>query len=95
MRFTFATMAVAALLVSACGGGGSAQPNAVTLSAGQSATLSSGETAMAPSGFTVKDANGSSYTVTGHLNTLNVSAGAVVTVSPTASGAADNAVVAK
>lgn len=94
MRFAFATLAIASF-VSGCGGGGTAKPNTVTLSAGQSATLSSGETVMAPSDFTVKDTNGSSYTVNGHRNTINMSAGAVVTVSASASGAADNAIVAK
>ena len=83
-----ATTLCAAL--AACGGEGS-DPD--TLSAGQSATIGHGQTLHVPSGTSI-DSNGSHITITGHQDTVHVSAGAVVTVQSDATGPADNLVIA-
>lgn len=94
MRTMFAVLS-AAILASGCGGGGAdSPPSNVTLAAGQSITMSAGEVAEAPSGVVVND-HGSSVTINGHQNTVNVSAGAVVSVPAGATGAADNKIIAK
>ena len=88
--------AICALTLSACGGGSDAASTPVTksLQAGQSLTLSAGQSVNVPAGTTV-NAGTSTINVLGHNNQVNTSAGAVVTVSATATGPADNVVTAK
>jgi hypothetical protein len=62
-----------------------------TLAPGQSIVLTSGETIMVPAG-TMVSLNGSTVTVTGDNNTINTSAGAVVSAPISATGSADNTV---
>jgi len=65
------------------------------LSAGQSVTLLADQTIYVPSGTTIRAPNGATVIIKGHLNNVNTSEGAVVSVSTSASGPADNTVVAK
>ena len=64
------------------------------LSPGQSITLVSGQSVVVPSGTTIQTPSGSTVTVTGDLNTINTSAGAIVSVPTAATGPADNTVIA-
>jgi hypothetical protein len=64
------------------------------LAAGQTITLTSGESILVPSGTTVT-LNSNVVTVNGDGNTFNTSGGAVVSVPSTATGTADNTVVAQ
>jgi hypothetical protein len=67
-----------------------------TLAPGQSITLlTSGESIMVPSGTTVQSTNGSSITVNGDNNTINTSIGAIVSAPASATGSADNTVIAQ
>jgi sugar lactone lactonase YvrE len=66
----------------------------VQLAPGSSHTMLAGETVLVPAGAVVTTTDNSTVTVNGHSNTVNVSAGARVVVPATASGAADNMVVA-
>ena len=85
------TIALCASLI-ACGGNDSGS-DTDTLGPGQSATIAHGQTLHVPAG-TVVDSNGSQITVNGHQNTIHVVAGATVTVAASASGPADNLVIA-
>ncbi|MBA5605081.1 hypothetical protein H3H36_06850 [Duganella sp. FT3S] len=102
--------AVLALALAACGGGAgvpsgpivvapaintpATNPNGVqAIPAGGSHTLAAGEKVMVPAG-TIVTSNGSSITINGSNNTVNVTAGAVVQVPSSATGTADNTVVA-
>jgi len=64
------------------------------LAAGQSITMGSGESVKVPPGTTVAF-NSSTAIVNGNNDTVNTSAGAVVTVPSTATGTADNTVIAQ
>jgi hypothetical protein len=65
-----------------------------TLAAGATVTLTSGQSVLVPSGTTVTVNGGTPQTVSGDNTTTTTSAGAVVSVPATATGAADNTVVA-
>lgn len=69
----------------------------VTLSAGQRVVLARGQTAKVPYGTTVVQPgpNGSGVVLAGQKNTVEASAGVIVTVPADASGPADNVVVAR
>ncbi|NVD71111.1 hypothetical protein HUX88_11145 [Duganella sp. BJB1802] len=104
-----AVMAGAGL--SACGGGGGGAAGGVTQTAAQPATavpaalaavapgtahtMAANETVLVPAGAVVSGPDGSTITINGQSNTINVSAGAVVTVPATATGAATNQVAAR
>jgi len=67
-----------------------------TLAPGQSITLlTSGESIKVPSGTTIQSTNGSFITVNGDNNTINTSVGAVVSAPASATGPADNTVIAQ
>jgi hypothetical protein len=101
---------MAALALAACGGGAgvpsgpivvqpvvsapaSGQGGVQIIPAGGSHTLAAGEKVLVPAGTTVLS-NGSSVILNGSNNTVNVAAGAVVRVPASATGKADNTVVA-
>ena len=64
------------------------------LAPGSSHTMLAGETILVPAGAVVTTVEHSTVTLNGHNNTVSVSAGASVVVPATASGPADNMVVA-
>jgi hypothetical protein len=67
-----------------------------TLAPGQSITLlTSGESIIVPSGTTIQSTNGSFITVNGDNNTINTSVGAIVSAPTSATGPADNTVIAQ
>jgi hypothetical protein len=98
MRLLQILMVFVTATVTACSGGGSntAVSNSPTqLAPGQSITLVSGQSIKVPSGTTVQLPNsGGSVTLNGDNNTVNTAAGAVVSVPTSATGPADNTVVA-
>jgi hypothetical protein len=91
------SVALCVAAFSACGGGSDSTPSAAptTLSAGQSITLEKGQTVDVPAGTTVSAPNGNVVVVQGHSNTVTTSPGSVVSVATSASGPADNIVVAQ
>ena len=87
---TLALLCAVCASVAGCGGD-SGDPD--TLAAGQSATIKQGQTLHVPSD-TVVDQGSNRVVITGHQNTVHVTAGAVVEVQADASGPADNLVIA-
>ena len=67
----------------------------VAIAAGTTHTMAANETVLVPAGAVIKGPDGSSVSINGQSNTVNVVAGAIVTVPATATGAATNLVVAK
>jgi len=65
------------------------------LGAGQTVTLATGQSISVPSGTTVTDTNNNIVTVNGDNSTVNTTAGAVVSAPSTATGTADNTVIAQ
>lgn len=92
MRPVQIVMILASATLMACGSGTSTN-TPTTLAAGQSVTLASGESIEVPSGTTVQS-NGSTVTLNGDHNTVHTAAGAVVSAPASATGAADNTVIA-
>lgn len=81
-----------------CGGGGDnapANPVPSVLLAGQSVTLTSGETINVPKGTVISGPGGNIVNLSGDNNTVNTSAGAIVSAPASATGPADNVVIAK
>ncbi|MBA5635876.1 hypothetical protein H3H37_02280 [Duganella sp. LX20W] len=102
--------AVVALALAACGGGAGVPSGPIVVApaintpatsangvqiipAGGSHTMVAGEKVMVPAG-TIITSNGSTINLSGSNNTVNVTAGAVVQVPSSATGTADNTVVA-
>lgn len=89
---------ICAMVLAGCGGGnatGNEIPAAFkTLQAGQSITLAAGQTVNVPAGTTVQ-AGTNTINISGNNNKVSTSAGAVVTVSTSAQGPADNTVTAR
>jgi hypothetical protein len=92
--FVFCVLVVCATMLLVCERG-RAMEQLPPLTAGESITLASGQSVAVPSGTTIFAPDGSKVTVNGHRNVVHTSNGTVVTVSPGATGAADNIVIAK
>ena len=102
LPYIFAALLAAAL--TACGGGsGSAASAPVTpaapsgpmvLAAGATHVMAASETVLVPPGSTVHTTDNSTVNINGQANTINVPAGSIVTVPASATGVADNRVVA-
>lgn len=81
-----------------CGGGGDGAATVTatgprTIEAGQTVTLAAGETVLVPAGTIVYDPSSkSTVTLAGNHSTLEVTAGAQVTVPATATGPADDTI---
>jgi hypothetical protein len=92
----FFSTVICAVALSACGGGSETSSASAprTLQAGQSVTLGAGQTVNVPAGTTVKEGT-NTFNIFGHNNQVHTYAGAIVTVSATATGPADNVVTAK
>jgi hypothetical protein len=93
-------VALACLALAACGGGAGASsntatvPQTLTLEAGQSATISDGMVAMVPSGTTATTPRGGALVLAGDNSSLTVPSGTVVSVPASATGPADDVLVA-
>lgn len=82
-----------------CGGGGGsggtpADGSSATLAPAQTLTLASGETVLVPAGTVVTEPGGALIAINGDHNLLSAAAGAVLRAPATATGPADNEVVA-
>ncbi|MES2260996.1 MAG: hypothetical protein V4724_20960 [Pseudomonadota bacterium] len=91
-----------AVVLAGCGGGSGEPPSTAgsespqtTLLAGQSVTLSAGQTINVPKGTIVNVPGGNTVNFAGDNSQVNTSAGAIVTAPASATGPADNIVVAK
>ena len=88
---------IAALALSACGGGGDGSPGTAAgpqlIGPGQSIVMTAGQTVIVPVGTTVYDpATNSNLFIGGHTNVIHTAPGAQVIVPSTATGVADNTV---
>ena len=103
-------LVVAGAGMSACGGGGggtaatagvaqTAQPPAsgafAVIAAGATHTMVANETVLVPAGAVISGPDGSTVSLNGQSNTVNVAPGAIVKVPATATGAATNLVVSQ